>query len=228
MTTSTFGPYEEDVSYLVLEHSPFGDLLEVISTHGQMPEILVRTLFHQLIDALSYLHRKNVAHMDLKAENILLDDKFNLKLIDFDQSQSLDSNAIEVKGTLGYRAPEVKAGYCPDLRAADIYAAAVLLFILVTGYPPYTEFARGYGSDYEAYYKLMRSDIGKFWEIHAKHKKNPNFYSEDFKDLVSWMLSEDPANRPNIEDIVNTPWYQGATLKEEDYQAEMKKYLRKD
>lgn len=227
MANTDFESYEEEVSYLVLEHALHGDLFGVISKHGQLPEVLARTLFRQLIEALGWLHRLNVAHLDVKTENILIDANFNLKVIDFDLSQSLDSSFIESKGTPGYRPPELKQGnLCSNLAAIDVYSAAVVLFIMVTGYPPYTEMSRGYDTVYDAYYKLMRSDVNKFWDVHAKHKGSPNFYSENFKSLVTGMLSENPSDRPSIEEIVNSEWFQGPVLGEEDYNREMKKYFR--
>jgi serine/threonine protein kinase len=226
-TTSAIGPVEEEVSYLALEYAPYGDMLEIISKRGAMPEILARTLFQQMLEALSYLHNtRNIAHLDLKVDNIMIDADFNLKLIDFDLSQPLDSSSIQSKGTPGYRAPELKKGSCTNLKALDIYSAAVVLFILITGYPPYGEIPRGHDSSYDIHYKLLRSNVTKFWEIHSKHKNDTDFYSEDFKSLITSMLDEEPDNRPSIDDIINTPWFQGPVLNPEEYRAEMKNYLK--
>jgi len=147
-------------------------------------------------------------------------------LIDFDLSQTLDSSSIQSKGTPGYRAPELKKGVCNNLPALDIYSAAVVLFILITGYPPYGEIPRGHDSSFDAHYKLLRSNVTRFWEIHSKHKNNPDFYSEDFKNLITWMLAEEPENRPSIDDIINTEWFQGPVLSPEEYRAEMKNFLK--
>ena len=61
------------------------------STHGflkskpnrQMEECEARKIFAQLISALSYLHQKSIAHRDIKLENVMLDHRGNVKLIDF-------------------------------------------------------------------------------------------------------------------------------------------------
>ena len=49
----------------------------------KMEEHDLRKIFRQLVDAVAYLHHHNIAHRDLKLDNILIDEKKNLKLIDF-------------------------------------------------------------------------------------------------------------------------------------------------
>jgi len=219
---------EKKISYIALEYASHGDLLEIITKHGHFSEILARTLFHQLIDALSYLHRRNIAHMDLKVDNLLIDENFKLKVIDFDLSQYLDASFLEARGTPGYRAPEVKNGLCGNLRAADVYSAAVVLFIMVCGHPPYLEHSKEGEAEYDAFYRLYRKNAGRFWEVHAKHKNNPDFFSEDFKELVNHMLKEEPRERASIEDIQKTKWYTGPVLSKEEFEEEMGKYLQQN
>ena len=225
-TISNFETIEKKVSYIALEYASNGDVLDVIQKYGQFSETLARALFHQLIEAISYLHSRNVAHLDLKVDNMLIDELFNLKLIDFDLSQTLDSTILEAKGTPGCRAPEVKTGICSNLRAADIYSAAIILFIMITGYPPYLEVSQDSETEYDAYYRIMRKNNNRFWEVHAKHKKNPDFFSDDFKELINAMLSEEPRERPTIEDIKKSKWYTGPTVQGEKFKTEMKKYMR--
>jgi len=225
---ANFDHVGQKISYLALEYASYGDLLEIISKTGHLPEILGRTLFHQLIEAISYLHRRNLAHMDIKVDNILIDENFRLKLIDFDLCQNLDSSFLEARGTPGYRAPEVKNGLCGDLRAADIYSAAVVLFIMMVGHPPYLEHSNGCDAEYDAFYKIFRKNVNRFWEVHAKHKNNPDFFNEDFQELINWMLKEEPRDRATIEDIQKTKWYQGPVLGKEEFALEMEKFINKN
>jgi len=218
----------EMVSYLNLEFAPYGDLFEIIARTGPMPETLVRSLFVQLLDALSYMHSNNVAHLDLKVENLLIDEDFNLKLTDFDLSQSIDDSFLEGRGTPGYRAPEVKEGTAKNYIASDIYSAGIILFILFSGIPPYTEVDKGMSTEFDPFYKIMRKCNDKFWEVHAKHKQNPEFYSKNFISLINWMLLEEPSDRPTIDQIVNHPWFQEEIWTNEKYAEEMKKYMNKN
>jgi 3-phosphoinositide dependent protein kinase-1 len=50
---------------------------------GAMGEDAGRFFMNQLIDSIEYMHKKGVVHRDLKLENILVDDKMNLKIVDF-------------------------------------------------------------------------------------------------------------------------------------------------
>lgn len=75
----------EDQVILVLEYVPGG------STHGflkskpnrRMSEDDARKIYKQLINSLNYLHSKCIAHRDIKLENVMLDERRNVKLIDF-------------------------------------------------------------------------------------------------------------------------------------------------
>lgn len=71
-----------EVRYAVLELAPNGNFLEYI-VNKAMEESVVRYYVKQLCEAVDYLHAKGVCHRDLKMENLLLDENFNLKLSDF-------------------------------------------------------------------------------------------------------------------------------------------------
>lgn len=66
-----------DISYVLMEYAPHGDFAKIIA-NKLLPKTdqLVRTYFHQLISAVEYLHEKNVAHMDLKLDNLLVGDEY--------------------------------------------------------------------------------------------------------------------------------------------------------
>ena len=134
-TKVTLDREDQTVSYIGLEYASHGDLYEVVSEHGKMSEILTRTFFCSLIDAVSYMHSNNIAHLDLKLENLLIDSNFNIKVTDFDLSQPVDSTSLIARGTPCYRAPEIKKGICQDLKSADIYSLGVILFIMLSGSP---------------------------------------------------------------------------------------------
>ena len=218
----------ESASYIAMEFAKYGDLFDIISQGGYMSEALARTLFKQLVEGLSYLHSQNIAHLDLKIENLLIDEDFNLKITDFDLAQSITGESrLEGRGTPGYRAPEVRDGTCKNFVAADIYSLGVILFVMLSGNPPYSEVDKGLGHEFDPFYRLMRKNNEKFWEIHSKYKPTKNFYSEEAKNLINWILCEDPNARPTLEEIKSDPWFNGETLSKEDFKNEMTRYLKK-
>lgn len=58
--------------YLIMEYCGGGDLASFIHQHGSLPEAVTRRFFRQLASALFYMRAMNIAHMDLKPQNILL------------------------------------------------------------------------------------------------------------------------------------------------------------
>ena len=68
-----------------------GELIDYVYKKGGLSEPICRYYFKQLLKALCYLHTKGYSHRDLKLDNILLDDKFNLKIVDFGFACSLNT-----------------------------------------------------------------------------------------------------------------------------------------
>jgi len=62
--------------------------------NGGLPEKMTRRYFKELIEGISYMHKKGVFHRDLKFENILLSDTLELKIADF----GLSINISDMKG----------------------------------------------------------------------------------------------------------------------------------
>ncbi len=94
----------------------------------------------QILSAVNYCHSKNIVHRDLKPENLLYDTDLpgaSLKVIDFGTSQVYDpaKKMNQTYGTPYYIAPEILAGEYNE--KCDIWSLGVLLFILLSGKPPF-------------------------------------------------------------------------------------------
>jgi len=119
------------------------------------------------------MHSKGIAHMDVKAENMVLGEDFNLKLIDFDFAMKTTDVDCLGKGTPSYRAPELMHGESPIPTACDVYSAAICLFVLKMGIIPYLEDKKIEGEDLLAL--LIEGNVAKFWEVHSQISSNEKY-----------------------------------------------------
>lgn len=184
-------------------------------------EVLTRTYFSQLIDALSYLHNREMAHMDLKLENILLGDQYQLKLIDFDLSFSKKVGKVKGRGTVDYRSPELKDRKKDlDVYKCDIYSAGIFLFALYSrGILPFKE-----GNKTNRLFEDFQISPKLFWANHQKiQQKGKEFWSNSFRELFEAMCNADPKKRPTINEIKKFEWLQGPTYSQKEVRNIMKK-----
>jgi serine/threonine protein kinase len=218
----------KEYSAIIMEYVPYGDIFGLASRRP-FSEKLARTIFKQILSALKYLHEQGLAHLDLKLENILVEPKEGVKLIDFDACEPIEkANKItSSKGSLGYRAPELAKGNFEDLFAGDIYSLGVVLFSLVLGTPPYSETEKNGKAYFDKYYEALRQDIKQFWAVHENYRENEgrSKLSKAFKDIIEAMLKENPKKRSNICDLEKMPWLQGETYTKEELKFKLESFL---
>ena len=95
-------------------------------------------LLVQMLQALTYLHRRGIIHRDLKPRNVLVMGG-QVKVLDFGLSthnDEPDSDLAGTAGTLAYMAPEILTGGFPS-EAADLYAVGIMAYELFAGVHPY-------------------------------------------------------------------------------------------
>jgi len=204
------------VSYTVMEFAPNGDFFDFVMNHNaNIDDKLIRTYFRQLIEGLEYLHQNGVSHMDLKLENLLVGQDYQLKIADFDLSHFAQDSKILSRGTKFYRPPELIQGRCQNTQAVDIYSAGIILFTLKTkGMLPHAEDSRVAGVDFAG---LLYTDNQQFWNKHCEiQKKDVSFFDEDFKNLFNAMINLNPSARPSIQQIKQSAWYNGPCYTNEE------------
>lgn len=125
--------------YFVMDFFPRGDLIRVFNKEG-MNCSKKRDIIKQLLQTIYFLHQRNIAHLDLKPGNILLDNNGKIKLTDFGFAQNdyTCRDATIVRGSDDYIAPEIeqRSRKVSFGRPADWYAAGATAYSLATGYLP--------------------------------------------------------------------------------------------
>jgi serine kinase len=151
-----------------MQHAENGSILDLIHKLKRVPEPRACHLFRQILSALEYCHTQGVAHRDLKCENILLDNTFTVKLIDFGfakcmkdtpklpneekleaifaekasiaKRQPKDANLSETYcGSYAYASPEILKGMPYDPFMSDVWAVGCVLFAMVFGRLPFDD-----------------------------------------------------------------------------------------
>ena len=197
--------YESERSlYLVMEECKGGEIFDRIIRHIQEKKMYsekdAAIIFEQVMSCIAYCHNRNICHRDLKPENLLYlnagDEKNNrIKVIDFGLSQACDRLKTKV-GTAYYVSPEILSGTYTHL--CDIWSAGVILYILLSGDPPFNG-----ANDNEIYTKIAQM---KFSFPERKWKN----ISNDAKDLLCHMIVPEK-ERYTAEKVLSHPWFKNAS-----------------
>ncbi|KAJ3214569.1 hypothetical protein HDU67_001489 [Dinochytrium kinnereticum] len=178
--------------FLVLEYAAGGELLDYIVSHGRLKENEARKFVQQIVSALGYCHSHNIAHRDLKSENLLLGDDQSIKISDFGLS-----NLYEKGATLGtccgspvYSAPELIEGKRYVGPEVDAWSLGINLYAMVVGDLPFAN------SNLTALYESILK--GKY-EV-------PDHVSPECKDLISKLLVINPHKRYTCAQVQEHPW----------------------
>lgn len=160
-----------------------------------------KNLFNQLVDAVHFMHSKNIAHRDIKMENVLVSDSHPkiVTLLDFGFAARQRDDTLLTKTcfTLDYAPPEILVKV-PYTRKCDVWSLGVILYILLCGVEPFRPDDESYIDDA----KIMANIIkGTFTESYSWSK-----ISNSAKDLIKRMLVVDPKDRLKIEDVMNHEW----------------------
>ncbi|CAF2067717.1 calcium-dependent protein kinase 5 [Brassica napus] len=192
------GAYEDSLYvHIVMELCAGGELFDRIIQRGHYSERKAAELTKIIVGVVEACHSLGVMHRDLKPENFLLvnkDDDFSLKAIDFGLSIFFKPGQIftDVVGSPYYVAPEVLLKrYGPE---ADVWTAGVILYILLSGVPPF--WAETQQGIFDAVLKGYIDFDSDPWPV----------ISDSAKDLIRRMLCSKPAERLTAHEVLRHPW----------------------
>ncbi|XP_026139912.1 triple functional domain protein isoform X1 [Carassius auratus] len=194
--------YETPASYvLILEIADQGRLLDYIVSWGNLTEEKVSLYLRDILEALHYLHTCRIAHLDLKPENVLIEQTSTqplVKLTDFGDAAHL-SNTPFIHPLLGspeFSAPELVLGE-PAALASDLWSLGVLAYVMLSGASPFLD-----ESVEETCLNICRLDFS-FPEDYFRG------VSLAARDLVCVLLQVEPGRRPSAQVCLREqPWLQ--------------------
>ncbi|KAA6372825.1 MAG: putative CMGC kinase, CK2 family [Streblomastix strix] len=206
----------EDIhrAYLVMEYCSGGDLRKYINNMRKSGmEISPKKCYQimwQIGSSLCQLHTSMIMHMDLKPENVLLNEEFMVKLSDFGLSRQLQVGREYVTahgGTFLFQAPEVLRNKSKEKKekgpkqkivqtpACDIWAFGVMMFELLAQRHPFFD---SQDEDIPAEEFIQRV-------VNLPPAELPDHYPLRLRNLIKQMLEKDPSQRISAEEILNVP-----------------------
>lgn len=132
---------DRDIYFIIMNHVDGQNLKYYMLNYGPMEPLRALNYVQQVAEGLDTAYKNGVVHRDIKPQNILVNNKGVVKIVDFGLSRGRDTPTItqsdKFMGTVYYCAPEqIMSSHTADIRS-DLYSLAVVLFELLTGHPPF-------------------------------------------------------------------------------------------
>nr|XP_046211857.1 serine/threonine-protein kinase 17A-like [Oncorhynchus gorbuscha] len=193
---------------LVLQFAAGGEIFNqcVAERDEAFKEEDVKRLMRQILEGVSFLHRNNMVHLDLKPQNILLTSDAllgDIKIVDFGLSRMVSSSQElrEIMGTPEYVAPEI-LNYEPISTATDMWSIGVLTYVMLTGISPFL------GEDkQETFLNISQINIS-YQEEELEHVDQAAIT------FIKALLIKEPQNRATAEECLQHQWLQPKEKKE--------------
>lgn len=183
--------FDVESIYVVSEYCENGNLLDFMGRAGSLDTKEVLRIVLQILSGLEYLHSKNIVHLDIKPENIFLDQKFNVRIGDFGFSRALLTKK-QIKfscGSLCYLSPEVILNKEVDPKKSDLWGAGLILYQLINQRLPW---------------RVTDDDNLIIQDILHDDPWLPLFIPHPLQKIISQMLSKDSTLRPTATEAINT------------------------
>ena len=204
---------EKDKTYLIMELAePLVTINEETGIfilnnkfdNNKYDEKLIKKWILEIASGLKFLHENNIAHCDIKSDNILLGKDGKLKLSDFGSSLRMnepEDNILRTQGNIYFFPPELvedkeKEKKSIDYKAVDIWDLGISIYTYIFKCLPFMPENR------ENIVELFKA----ITESNFDFNKNGVTISEEMKKLLMHLFEKDPEKRFTADDIVNYPW----------------------
>ena len=176
---------DAEIAFIAMEFVEGHTLAHYLANRVRFTDADIPGVMCQVLDALDHAHEQGVWHRDVKPANIIMAKNGKLKVADFGIARIEDTQLTQANvmiGTPTYMAPEQFLGTPMD-RRVDVYSAGVLLYLLLTGRPPFT------GSQEQLMYKVVHEQPALPSQV--ENANRPRFYDA----ILARALAKEPAQR---------------------------------
>jgi len=173
---------DENCLYLLLPFGQGGELFNVVHTDQRDGLDNNASQFYGgcILEALGYLHARNIVYRDMKPENALIDKDGYCIMVDFGFAKIVVDKTYTLCGTPEYLAPEIIMSKGHD-KAVDYWSFGVLIYEMLVGQSPFYL----YGTDQVSLFKRI---------VMVKYQC-PAYVSDDAKDVIKKLLTRRQASR---------------------------------
>uniref|UniRef100_A0A7R9SVY1 cGMP-dependent protein kinase n=1 Tax=Polyblepharides amylifera TaxID=1486889 RepID=A0A7R9SVY1_9CHLO len=185
--------------FMLMDPLMGGELFVHLGNAERFPESQAKFYAACVLLGLNHLHAKGIIYRDLKLENLLLDTKGYLKIVDFGFAKKLatDELAYTLCGTPDYLAPEIIKGTGHD-KGCDLWSLGILIFEMLHGYTPFSA-----DDDSQIFTGILSGEIE--YEDHI---------SDCAQSIIRALLNRNPKTRIGngkfgIKPILSHPWFKG-------------------
>ena len=182
--------------HLVQDYLEGQDLFQKLVNEGPLSEKEAAKTMKQVLECIVYLNSLNIAHRDIKLENVFLlsQNVYQIKLLNLGLAcKNINEGQTEKCGSPGYISPEILKGE-PYYSKVDVFSAGILLYTLLSGEMPF--------------------EVDNIQEALLKNQEaqlNFGSWASNFEsaiDLVTKMTLKDPGERISAQEALEHPWIQ--------------------
>ena len=180
---------------IALEYMNEGCLETVVKSRGVIPEKVLAAVTFQILWGLAYLKHEKRVHRDIKPQNILVNDRGEVKLTDFGISKELEETmgqCMTFVGTFKYMSPERIENKKYDF-AADIWSLGIVLMECATGTYPFAEC--------HSYIEMVQTVL----EADCPTLDSGEF-SPEFCEFIKMCIHKKPGKRVPADVLMGAPW----------------------